>query len=330
MKKEMLLLALIAINLICVKAQVGKNVVVEHFTNSVCSVCKSRNPSFYNNLAAQSNVIHLAIYPSSPYSSCLINQQNKTESDARANYYAVYGATPRLVISGKVISNTADYSAPDLFIPFQNNLSAVMVFVNQTTKNGDSILTEVKVKASTANSLGDASLYIALAEDTLFYQSPNGEKLHFDVFRKSINGINGNTITIPKNAGDSIVFKFSTFSNPIWNINRMYAMAILQSTSTKEHIQAARSKTAAISSGLMQIGKSEFEIFPNPTNDKIYIKNAFVVQSKVEIFDINGRIIKEEIFDNELGIELAELTTGIYLVKVSNTNGISYKKIIKQ
>jgi hypothetical protein len=89
-------------------AQVPKKVVVEHFTNTRCSVCASRNPGFYNNYKTQAGVIHLAIHPSSPYAACVLSQHNPVENDARTNYYGVYGGTPVLVIQGVVISTSAN------------------------------------------------------------------------------------------------------------------------------------------------------------------------------------------------------------------------------
>ncbi len=99
-------------------AQVSKTIVVEHFTNSVCSICASRNPGFYENLSEQENVLHLAIHPSAPYSSCIFNLNNVIENDDRTNYYGIYGSTPRLVIQGDVISSSADYSSASIFTPY--------------------------------------------------------------------------------------------------------------------------------------------------------------------------------------------------------------------
>ena len=108
------LVALLVFNLSS-KAQVPKKVIVEHFTNTVCSVCASKNPGFYTNLKNQQGVIHLAVHPSSPYTSCILSKHNVSENDARTNYYGVYGATPRLAIQGVVIASNANYSSAAIF-----------------------------------------------------------------------------------------------------------------------------------------------------------------------------------------------------------------------
>ena len=66
-------------------SQVAKKTIAEHFTNINCNICASRNSGIYTNLNTQSNLIHLAIHPSSPYSSCLLYQQNEAANDARTN-----------------------------------------------------------------------------------------------------------------------------------------------------------------------------------------------------------------------------------------------------
>ena len=109
--KKTFSLSAIAILFFCQLAfsQVPKKAVVEHFTNTNCSVCASRNPGFYTNLNMQTGVLNLAVHPSSPYPNCLLYQQNATANDARTNYYGIYGSTPRLVINGNVISSAANY-----------------------------------------------------------------------------------------------------------------------------------------------------------------------------------------------------------------------------
>jgi hypothetical protein len=44
-------------------AQVPKTTVVEHFTNSNCSVCASNNPGIFATLRNYPDVIHVAFYP---------------------------------------------------------------------------------------------------------------------------------------------------------------------------------------------------------------------------------------------------------------------------
>ena len=90
---------------------------VEHFTNTYCSVCASKNHGFYANLWRYPQVWHVAYHPSSPYAACPLSMANVPENDARTNYYGVYGGTPRLVIQGAVVTSTnyADSAIVSIF-----------------------------------------------------------------------------------------------------------------------------------------------------------------------------------------------------------------------
>src|SRR4051812_23780642 len=96
-------------------AQVPKKIVVEHFTNTNCSICASKNPGFYANLSSQPNIQHIAVHPSSPYPACMLSQHNVTENDARTNYYGVYGSTPRFIINGELIAPSVNLDNASVF-----------------------------------------------------------------------------------------------------------------------------------------------------------------------------------------------------------------------
>ena len=126
---------------------VPQTVLVEHFTNTRCSVCFSRNPGFYANLRQQpATTLHLAYHPSSPYRLCAFSQQNPTENDARTNYYGIYGATPRLVLNGSVIPIGANYADPALFTPFQGQTSPLSIQVALAPQGPDSIAATIQVQ----------------------------------------------------------------------------------------------------------------------------------------------------------------------------------------
>jgi hypothetical protein len=50
MKELSLILGTVLLQLTLAHAQVTKKIIVEHFTNTKCSVCASRNPGFHTNL----------------------------------------------------------------------------------------------------------------------------------------------------------------------------------------------------------------------------------------------------------------------------------------
>lgn len=310
--------------------QVPKKIIVEHFTNTVCSVCATRNPGFYTNLTNQSNSFHLAIHPSSPYSSCLLNQHNVTENDARTNYYGIYGATPRLVIQGTVISPSANYSSSAIFNPYLSEQSPIQLTVNQQKFDSDSIRSQIVIKTVSAHSLANASLFVALAEDTLAYTGPNGESHHYDVLRKSITPTVGLQVNIPSIIGDSSIYTFTTAAHAGWDFNRIFTIAILQETATKEVIQVeailATSNTFVSSVNEQNSVVESLVVFViNGTHNYIEIHSEND-QNPIEfnLYDLFGRkVLVKTITNAQTIIDIHQLTRGFYVYSIIQNNEIT-------
>ena len=119
MNKNILPLFLTALSLFGLRtelsAQVTRNVVVEHFTNTRCGICGSRNPGLFGNLKTSPEVLHISYHPSRPYSSCVLNKHNVSGNDDRAKYYGVYGSTPRVVVEGTAKGNGESFTDKALF-----------------------------------------------------------------------------------------------------------------------------------------------------------------------------------------------------------------------
>ncbi|MGE6395825.1 T9SS type A sorting domain-containing protein [Chryseobacterium scophthalmum] len=86
-----------------------------------------------------------------------------------------------------------------------------------------------------------------------------------------------------------------------------------------------------------QLGLSEsnfenddVEIFPNPTNSIVNIKNSKSSIKSIELYDTAGRILKaEKVNKKEIQIDISNYQIGTYLIKVITSNGDVVKKIIK-
>ncbi len=77
---------------------------------------------------------------------------------------------------------------------------------------------------------------------------------------------------------------------------------------------------------------SGFEIYPNPSQDKLFIKGLDAIKS-VTIYDISGRLINEVSLigtRNNIEISTEKLGQGAYFVKVKTDVGEFVKKIVKE
>ena len=76
---------------------------------------------------------------------------------------------------------------------------------------------------------------------------------------------------------------------------------------------------------------SSFKVFPNPVSNTLYLKlTEQLTASKVEILDINGKLVlKEWVYDNYNQIDISNLLNGIYLVNVTDEKGAKIGKTEK-
>lgn len=332
MKKTTLTLLLVLSITSILSAQVSKKIIVEHFTNTKCGICASRNPGFYTNYNNQSNALHLSVHPSSPYPNCLLYQQNAIENDARTNYYSIFGSTPRLVINGNVIPASTNYGNASIFTPYQSLTTPASLRIEQEKYGTDSIRTTVIVKTESAHSFGALSLFVCLAEDTVFYSGGNGETMHRDVFRKALSQVAGISLNLPQTIGDSLVYSFLTLNNPVWNFSRIYSMAILQESGSKNTVQAEAvpANFNSVTTGLFDNEETfTVKINPNPASTSITLETqSFPVN--FSLIDLEGRMILQEIINQEKQfIDIATLSPGIYIIQLQSQNGTVSKKLVK-
>ncbi len=74
-----------------------------------------------------------------------------------------------------------------------------------------------------------------------------------------------------------------------------------------------------------------FKIFPNPTSDWLQISWKGNENGVAQLFDLKGRLIKNERINNEnTRIDLKLLLKGIYLLKININNQFFTQKIVKQ
>ena len=331
MKKLSLFIVAAFTQMAFVQAQVAKKTIVEHFTNTKCSICANRNPGFHTNLIANPSVESISIHPSSPYSTCFLSQQNTSDNDARTNYYGVYGGTPRLVINGSVIPSSQNYSLASMFSPFVSQ-SHFTININQYAAGIDSIRSEITIKRiATGAPTGTASLFAGLVEDTVFGNGGNGETQHYNVLRRALFTPQGQVINLPINVGDSIIFNKTENFNQIWNTNRMRTVAILQEESSKLVIQSELSSNAQIGATTLIKKNNDvklLDVYPNPASQYITVVGNEQQVFNYELSNQFGQVISNGKISNQQRINVSFLADGIYNVKFFNECDVSTNKII--
>lgn len=309
-------------------AQIIRTSIVEHFTNTSCSVCAANNDNVYNAVNNHSNALHVSFHPSSPYASDFFNQQNKQENDERTNFYGVYGSTPRIVLNG----------TPILFNSLNSGLSAsastptnfkLKVLQNQVSFNNFEV--QVVLTKIASDPLSSATLFVCAIEDTIYQTTNNGEDVHYNVFRKALTSTSGNSIQLPNNINDSLVLNFNYSSLTSWKQNRMHTIAILQQNN-KELINSALSvneNTAPTNINNNLKENKAILFYPNPTGSGFLYANQNI--DLLTFYDQVGNIIKQiRNIQIDKPININDLSSGIYIVTSVCNNVTKTEKIIIQ
>lgn len=316
---------------ICVcEAFVPKKILLEHFTNTYCSVCASRNPGLINNLNNQSETVYLRYHPSSPYPACTLNQFDKNSNDDRCKHYGLYGSTPRIAINGNPLSANLNYASQALFADYIGQLSSFKIKIDQL-KTGSKIIIRVTIIKADSSALMSGKLYLALCEDSVFFNAPNGENLHTAVFRKSLTATGGNFLHLPLISGDSSVYLYNTAIDNFPNIDRISVVAILTSA-TGEYIQSEKSNKQDRDESLSLIETKtgvNFKIYPNPTSSEITITPSFSEENyKIIFYDTGMREILVLTGSGEMKTDVSFLEAGLYFITISPSNGYKSKTIL--
>ncbi len=330
MKKQiapvLVLLLIVITNATDLLAQTQRNVVVEHFTNTRCGICKSRNPGLFSNLSTSPEVYHISYHPSSPYSSCLLNKHDVGGNDDRTKYYGVYGSTPRVVVQGSAKGNGESFTSKDLFSAEQNKMTPLDIHLTTLQKGKDSLEVRIIIKNLATNSLKDMQLYAVAVEDTVFYEAPNGEKEHHNVFRKVL--VN-EALMIPSTVGDSVVFIAKTANKAEWNASRMYVMAFAQTADKRVEQVASSEGDADIdkgggTNGVDDIARETRFFYPNPASNTLHLLSTQKMDvTTVVVSDVLGQTVSTiQVGDLEQNqISLQAYTEGTYYLQFATKSG---------
>lgn len=158
------------------------------------------------------------------------------------------------------------------------------------------------------------------------------------------NPLNANEVIIGTDLGVWYTNNFDATS-PIWNqsYNGMSNVKVTDLDVRNDNAVYASTYGRGVFSGVFtatSLATNSFgtnndaiKIYPNPTNGQINVKiNQFVGKVKIQVSDLNGRLIKDINDDNfniERTIDLTGLQSGVYLVKVNSEEANFTQKIIK-
>lgn len=140
----------------------------------------------------------------------------------------------------------------------------------------------------------------------------------------------------------NVIWTSSTVSNTTWTqftatftptASGVYYFGFNHFSPTQAGAVSLGLDTFALSSILSteDFSTRKFIVSPNPVKDLLTIANEFQTIQAVEIYDLNGRLVKNVNNDaTRLQISLGDLSSGVYLLKIQTPQGTSTQKIIKE
>lgn len=74
--------------------------------------------------------------------------------------------------------------------------------------------------------------------------------------------------------------------------------------------------------------ENSISVFPNPANDLLNIATSSTQKITAQLFDINGKLHIEQVFDAKATMSLKALSKGIYVLKLNNNTQHFTRKIV--
>jgi hypothetical protein len=95
-------------------------------------------------------------------------------------------------------------------------------------------------------------------------------------------------------------------------------------------IQGMETTFKVVSSKEAEFGKGVFKLFPNPATDWVNIVSPHGFQiDQVQLLNLNGQVLPVQA-ENNRRISLANLPSGVYLVRIATGKTVVHKRIVKE
>ncbi len=300
---------------------------IEHFTNSKCGVCGNRNPKYYAMAEKyKADIHHIAFHPSFPYSTCIFYQANTVGNDKRSLYYGVQG-TPSIWIQGKPAPSATTVIDETNLVAELNQVSPVALSVVENS--GANRVVKVKIKNAGIATGGTYTLFTAVVEKIVNQATSNGEKAHYDVFRKMLPEDAGQSVTLEAGMTDK-TFTFAYTLDPKWLDDQVYTVAYLQDPVTKEILNSGTKFDLLADEEVYT--DNAFELYPNPAETTLIVDAASIEAkaSELSVYNLLGQLILRETLSNERKtLNISNLAEGQYVLQVKTDKGVLSRKFVK-
>jgi hypothetical protein len=138
----------------------------------------------------------------------------------------------------------------------------------------------------------------------------------------------GSTLSI---TGNTYTLQTVTYTAPSSGV---YYFAFNDVTPIITAATSLRLDTVSITSvlGTNSYTDLNFSLTPNPTKDIVNVSNTSASINSIEVTDLNGRVVKtvNAIDASNTQVNISDLSSGVYMMKIVSDQGTTTKKVIKE
>ncbi len=317
-------LFLLTISVSMFAQETKKMVFLEHFTNTRCGICANKNPAFFDLIEQYpDDVIHVAYHHPFPYTNCELYLYDKDGNSARSSYYGFSGS-PRLAMNGSAIpvgGALLSQTSLDTEVAQMSSVSVSLDMVN----DGTNLNSQVKIENLSQAAAAEFRLFVMVIEKELAYSAPNGEDVHYNVFRAFASDLGGDIVDM-NIASQTLNYSLAIPVNT--EMDQLEMVAFVQNMDTGEMMNAG-SSASGLTSTQKALTEDLFKVFPNPASDIIRIDlNNSREAMNLEIMNIEGKALFQELINTSQSISLDFLSSGIYFIKMETEDQIQNTKLI--
>jgi hypothetical protein len=300
----LILFAFIVIFSFGIAGAVERMVIAEMITNTGCLPCYPADMALdeiaVNYEGVASIIRYHWWYPdaSDPYYNF-----NLSENTARNNYYS-NNYSPRLFIDGSIDAGYG-YGSWESRIDQQSFVPSPLIISLDGNYVPDTRMGSIDVRVIAVEPPGASSLRlrVALIEDEIHWQAPNGVPVHEQTFRDMIPGTAGQGIALAQ--GDTVDLSYNFTLASQFNADNCKFIVFVQSdVNPKPILQGARITipdlyATAVDDEVVPNSFALKQNYPNPFNAETRIEfETTGGRASLEIFNITGALVNTLTTDN--------------------------------
>jgi thiol-disulfide isomerase/thioredoxin len=303
-KRTVFSLAVVLVLSFGIAAAADRMVIGEMFTNSGCNPCYPadlRLDAIAEDYAGVFSAIRYHVYwpdPSDPFYNF-----NISENSARINYYSV-NSVPDFQVDGN-IDGSYNYGSWEALIDNESFVMSPLVMQMWGTYDSDtragSVTCQIFVESDPG--LSYLRLRIALIEDDINWQAPNGIRIHDQTFRDMIPNAGGQALTLGE--GDTVEYSYNFTLNSGFAEENCKFIAFVQSNGNRHILQGVRiglpdlTPVAVDDEDQLPSQFALHQNYPNPFNARTRIEfETSGGHTTLEVFDITGALINTLVDQN--------------------------------